>query len=201
MVLVIALARRHEAGDVRVMHAVDPDAAHRVVHGREDLHRHLARILTDELGVHLENAAELVLEVVRRDVREVEVDAAVVVDTEPHMDADLEDRTGGNVTRNEVAVCGVHLLKEVPRLAVLVRPDTSTLTAARLGHETVLVRTGDCRRMDLDELGVADVCALLVCRRDRRSVTDRGRCAAAEHLSRAARCEDDDIGGERLDLV
>ena len=103
------------------------------------------------------------LEVVRRDVREVEVDTAVVVDTEPHVHADLEDRTGGNVTRNEVAICGVHLLKEVPGLAVLVRPDASALTATCLGHETVLVRAGDCGRMDLDELGVADVRALLVC--------------------------------------
>ena len=54
--------------------------------------------------------------------------------------------------------------------------------------------------MDLDELRVADVCALLVDSGNSRAVADRRSRAASEHLAGAARREDDDIGGERLDL-
>ena len=84
---------------------------------REDLHRDLARILAHEVAVHLEDAAELALEVISRDVREVEVDAVRVVHTEAHVDDDLVDGTRCNVTRYEVAVCGVHILEEVPSSA------------------------------------------------------------------------------------
>ena len=162
VVLMIALARSHESRNVRVVVAVDPDTAHRVMYGREDLHRHLARILTDELRVHLENAAKLALEVIRRDMGEVEVNAALIVDAEPHVDADLEDCTRCDVARDEVAVCRIHLLEEIPGLAVLVRPDASALTAAGLGHQTVLIRSRNRRRMNLNELRVADMCTLLI---------------------------------------
>ena len=171
------------------------------MHGREDLHRHLARILTDELRVHLENAAELALEVIRRDMGEVEVNAALIVDAESHVDADLEDRTRCNVARDEVAVCRIHLLEEVPGLAVLVRPDASALTAAGLGHQTVLIRSRNRRRMNLNELRVADMCALLIGGGNRRAVADRRCRAAAEHLAGAARSEHDHVSRECLDLI
>ena len=38
---------------------VDPEPAHRVVHGGEDAHRVRVRILADELLVDLEHAGEL----------------------------------------------------------------------------------------------------------------------------------------------
>ena len=43
----------------RVLLEVDPQAAHRVVDGGEDLHRVLVRIDADELLVDLEDAREL----------------------------------------------------------------------------------------------------------------------------------------------
>ena len=58
---------------------VDPQAAHRVMDGREDLHRHVARIDALELLVDLENAAELVIERRARNVRQVEIDAQPVL--------------------------------------------------------------------------------------------------------------------------
>ena len=189
------------------MLAIDPDAAHRVVDRREDLHRDLARILTHEVAVHLEDAAELALEVVSRDVREVEVDAVRVVHAEAHVDDDLVDGARCDVTRNEVAVCRVHILEEVPalflaRLRVLaVNPDAAAFTAASLGHQAVLIGTRDGRRMDLEEFRIAKLSALLVDSRDSRAVADRRSRAAAVNLARAARCEDDDIRRERDNLV
>ena len=183
-----------------MVQAVDPDAAHRIVDGREDLHRHLARIFSDEVHVDFEDTAELALQVVRIDMREVEVDAVLAVDAQTHVHADLEDSARGDVTRHEVAVCRIHVLKEVPGLAVAIDPDASAFTAARLAHQTVLVGTRNRRRMNLDELGVADVCALLIDSGNSRAVADRRSRAATEHLAGAARREDNDVGGERLDL-
>ena len=174
--------------------------------GREDLHRHLARILAYEIIVHLEDAAELALEVVGRNVREVEVDAVRVVHAETHVHDDLVDGAGRDVTRHEVAVCRVHILEEVPalflaRLRVLaVDPDASALAAASLAHQAVLVGARDGRRMDLQELGVAELRTLLIDGGDGGAVADRRRRAAAVDLARAARREDDDVSGERDDL-
>ena len=54
--------------------------------------------------------------------------------------------------------------------------------------------------MDLEELRVAELCALLVNGGNRGAVADRGSRAAAIDLARAARCEDDDVSRERDDL-
>ena len=57
---------------------VGPQPAHRVVHGREDLHRRLARVDALELLVDAEDAAQLAVELRPLDVRQVEVDAVAV---------------------------------------------------------------------------------------------------------------------------
>ena len=93
VVLVVDLAAGVEAGDVRrlvarradleraarVLLEVDPQAAHRVVDGREDLHRVLVRIDADELLVDLEDARELLAQERLVLVREVEVDLVLVL--------------------------------------------------------------------------------------------------------------------------
>ena len=123
------------------------------------------------------------------------------------MDNDFVDCTGCNVTRYEVAVCRIHILEEVPtlflmRLRILtINPYTATFTTAGLRHQTVLIRTRNSRRMDLQELRVADFCALLVYSRNSRTIADRGSRATTIDLTRAAGCQDDNISREGYDLV
>ena len=70
---------------------------------------------------------------------EVEINTAVIVNAEAHMDTDLEDCAGSNIAGNKIAVCRVHLLEKIPRLSVLIRPDAPALAAACFRHETVLI--------------------------------------------------------------
>ena len=103
---------------------VDPEAAHRVVHGGEDAHRVLVRVLADELLVDLEDAGELLAEHLARQVRHVEVDLVLVLaalrveDAAPLVEALLEELAAGDVARDEVAVAGVLLLEEVVAVAL-----------------------------------------------------------------------------------
>ncbi len=69
MVLVFGFSRGVDAGDVRRLVEVDPEAAHGVVHAGEDLHgRDFAGIVADELLVDFENAFELAVESLGVDV-------------------------------------------------------------------------------------------------------------------------------------
>ncbi len=181
VVLVVALADGVEAGDVGLLVArraelepavggplvVGPQAAHRVVDGREDLHRHVARIDALELLVDLQDAAELAVELLARDVRQVEVDALPVrLDAQALVDADVEDLARGDVARHEVAVLRVALFEEVvalglgnlarrPRVLRLARhPDAAPFAAGRFAHQPQLVGAGDGGGVDLDELAV-----------------------------------------------
>ena len=83
VVLVVAFADRVETGDVglviprRAGHqatfrgplVVGPHAAHRVVDGRKNLHRRLARIDALEFFVDVQDAAQLAVEFFARNVR------------------------------------------------------------------------------------------------------------------------------------
>ena len=138
---------------------------------------------------------------------EIEVYAVRVLHAKPHVDNDFVDSAGSNVTRNKVAVCRIHILEEVPtlflvRLRILaINPYAATFTTASLRHQTVLIRTWDCRRMNLQEFRVADFSALLINSGNCRTVTNRGSRATAIYLARATRCEDDNISRERNDFV
>ena len=58
----VVARRAHDERAVGGALVVDPEAAHRVVHGREDPHRVLVRVVADELLVDLEDAGELLAE-------------------------------------------------------------------------------------------------------------------------------------------
>ena len=56
----VGLAGHEQSGDRRLQVVVDPQAAHDVVHGRVDPHRHRVRVLAGDPGVHVEEVAVLV---------------------------------------------------------------------------------------------------------------------------------------------
>ncbi|CDN41770.1 hypothetical protein BN871_AL_00170 [Paenibacillus sp. P22] len=200
MVLVLAFAAGEQARDVGHLVVVDPHAAHRIVDRREDLHRQLARIVADELLVDLDDAAELDVELLGILMGKIEVDHILAVDAELLVDAYGEDLAGRDVARHEVAVSRVFLLEEVPRLAVLVRPDAAAFAARRFGHETVFVVARNGRRVDLDHLAVGVVDALLVHRAGCRARIDDRVGRLAENDAGAACRQDDRVGAEGMDL-
>ena len=207
MVLVVAFAGGHEALDVGVMFSVYPDTTHGVMDGREDFHRHLTRILTYEIIVHFEDTAELAFQVISRNMGQIQIYTVRVGHAKAHVYNYLIDSTGGNVTRYEVAVCRIHIFEEVPafffaRLGVLaIYPNTAAFTTAGFGHQTVLIGTRDSRRMNLQEFGVADFCALLVNSGYSGTIADSGRRAAAIYLARAASSQNYYVSRESHDFV
>src|SRR5262249_53226163 len=80
VVLVTHLAGGDQARDVRHVVVVDPQPAHRIVHSREHAHRHLGRVVADELLVDLDDALELLLQRGAPQVGEVEIDLILAVD-------------------------------------------------------------------------------------------------------------------------
>src|SRR4051812_26074654 len=94
---VVALARGEKAGDVRALLEVNPEAAHRVMYAGKDSHRHVARVVADKHLVDFENRAELLVQSLRRDVRQIQVDLILAVDAHA-FETDLE-----NLARRDVA--------------------------------------------------------------------------------------------------
>src|SRR5260370_8760487 len=155
MVLIVDLAARVEARNVRrlvgrragaygsVLRAieVDPQAAHRVVHGREDAHRIEVRVFADEPLVDLEHAGELLAKQLARQMRHVEIDLVLVlaalgvVDASLFVEAPLEELAARNVARDEIAVRRILLFEEVvARVLGNVSPRPMLLRIARHPH-------------------------------------------------------------------
>ena len=117
VVLVLALAAGKDAGDVRHLVEVHPKSAHRVVHARKDLHRLHARIDADELLVDFEDAAELVVQRLAIDVRQVEINHRLAVESEAEFIDHFVDGARGHVARHQVAdTSGTTLLKSTSAL-------------------------------------------------------------------------------------
>ena len=198
VVLVFGLAGGEDAGDVRGLFVIDPEAAHGVVHAGENLHGHVARIVADKLLVDFEDAFELAVESLAVDVRQVEIDHRLAVDAEVVLEDDFEDFAGGHIARDEVAIFRIPLFEEVPALFLgnglgiaLValcsgNPDAPAFAARRFRHEAQLVFAGDAGGMNLDELAIGVVAALLIERRLRRSRADHRVRGLAEDGANAA---------------
>ena len=116
---------------------IDPEAAHRVVHGRVDSHRRLVGILAGDPLVDLEEVAVLLPDLIQPQpldgVAEVEIDA---VSARPHaapLVADLLGRARGHVARHQIAEARVAALQVVIALVFgdVVRPPAVSLL---LGH-------------------------------------------------------------------
>ena len=131
---------------------------------------------------------------------DVEVDLVLAVDAEAHLADDLEDLARRDVARNEILEARISLLEEVPRLAVLHGPHAAAFAAQRFRHQPELVVGRDRGRVDLDELAVAVVDALLVRRGGRGAVADHRLRGFSEDQSRAAGAEIHRVGAERLDV-
>src|ERR1700744_5725285 len=118
VVLILALPDGKETGDVGHLVEVDPEATHGVVHAGEDLHGDFAWIVSDELLVDFEDAFELAVESLTVYVGQVEIDHGLAVDAEAVFVNRFKDGAGGDVARDEIAVFGIPLFKEVPAVGV-----------------------------------------------------------------------------------
>src|SRR6266446_1609307 len=208
VILIFGFSCGEDAGDVRRLFVIHPEAAHGVVHAGEDLHRCVARIVADELLVNFEDAFQLAVESLAIDMRQVKIDHRLAVDSQVVLVHYFENRARRNVARNEVAVFRVPLFEEVPALTLrngfgvaLValsfwNPDASALAACRFRHQAQLVFPGDRRGMNLNELAVRVVTALLIERGLCRSGAHNRVGGLAEDGANAAGCDDDGIGRE-----
>src|SRR5262249_49591914 len=155
---VFALASGIDAGDVGgLVHGVHPHATHGVVHPRENLHGLDAGIDAAEFFVDFEDAFELAVEGFAVDGRDVEKDGGLAVEAELFLIDDAVNGTGGDVSRDEIAVFRVPLFKEIEtfvfgngfrgaRVAGLFgNPDAAAFTAGGFAHQAEFVFTGDGR--------------------------------------------------------
>ena len=186
-----ALARREEAGDRRHLRvAVDADAAHRVVGGRADLHRHAGDVDVRQLLELVVHAGELLLDVLGPlgeallDPGDVEEDAAVRAAAPlAHLFHDLARHVvaGEELGRTARVLVPLRVLPplflavgrlrfvvvrdvvEHEALAVLVAQH-APLAAHALGHEDPLHRRRPDHpgRVELDELHVHQIGARVV---------------------------------------
>src|SRR5262245_8187837 len=180
---------------------------------RKDFHGRCPWIDALEFFVDVENAAELAAQLLRRDMRQVEIDALpVFFNGQPFVHANVENLAGLDVARHKVLVLRVALLKKIETLIFRDRervarvlwlprhPHAPSFATGRLTHQSQLVRAGDRRGVNLDEFAVAEF------RADLKAAT--GRATGAGHRHRratidepgTAASDDDRIGCERLDL-
>ncbi len=176
MVGEVGLADREEAGHGGLEVVVDPEAAHRVVHGGVDPHRDLVRVLGGDPLVHVEEVAVLLLDRgpahPRDGVREVEVDALSAGADAAPLVADVLGGAGGDVARHEVAEGGVDPLQVVvafvlgdlggrPGVALGLGHPDAAVVAQRLAHQRqlglVVAGARDAGGVDLGEAGVGEV--------------------------------------------
>ena len=143
------------------------------------------RIHPLKLLVDLEDATEFAVEHLPRQVREIKVNAEpILLDRQPVGRADVENLTGRDVARHEVAVFWIPLFEKVaafglgnfPRIPWVLRlprhPHSPPLAAGAFAHESQLVGPGDRGGMDLDELTVAIRGSSLIRAADRAARAD-----------------------------
>src|SRR5687768_14894934 len=136
----------------------------------------------------------------RIEMGNIEIYLVLTFDAELLPHADVEDRTGGNVTGYEVPVGRVHLFEEVPRFALLVRPDTPALPAYRLGHQAQFIFARYGRGVHLDEFAVSVLRPLLVDRGSSAASIDHRVGRASEEEPRPSCGKYDRLALEGVDL-
>ena len=172
----VGFAGDEQARDVGHQVVIDPEAAHRVVHGRVDSHRHLVGILAGDPLIDLEEVAVLLPDRVDPlpldGVEQVEINA---VSARPHAAALVADLLGGargHVARHEVAEARVAALQEIialvfrdvvgpPRVALLLRDPDAAVVAQRLRHQRqlrlVIAGYRNTCGVNLRETGVGEI--------------------------------------------
>jgi hypothetical protein len=175
---------------------VGRDAAHRVVRGRLDRDR-VGVGLDAEVGAHeLGDVGQLLVQLLPRQVGQVEYDVVGVRPAAAALADLLPDRAGDHVARSEVLDGRRVALHEA--LAVLVAEDAALASRALGQQDAELVDAG---RVELEELHVLEREPVPV--DDRRRVTgQRVRVGRdLEHLAEAAAGEDHRLGLEDVDLA
>ena len=177
----VRLAEDVQAGHVAHQVVVDPEAAHRVMDGGVDAHRHLVGVLVRDLLVHVEEVAVLLLDRLETEpldrVVEIEIDGEPAVADAAAVVARLLGVAGGDVARHQVAEARVLPLEVVvalvlrdllrrTRVALLLRNPHAAIVPQAFAHqrELRLVIAGDrnAGRVNLGEAGVGEQRAALV---------------------------------------
>ena len=209
----VRLADHEQARDGALQVVVDPQPAHRVVHGRVDAHRDLVGVLAGDALVHVEEVA-----VLRRHGRpaealdrggEVEVDAQAGRADAALGVADGLRGAAGDVARDQVAERRVLALEEVvalvlgdvARVAVvahLLGHPHAAVVAQRLAHQRqlrlVVAADGDAGGVDLGVAGVGEQRALAVRPPGGGDVAALGVGREVEDVAVAAGGEHDGVG-------
>ena len=227
MVAEVGLTRGEEAGDGGLQLVVDPEAAHGVVHGGVDHHRHPVGVLVSDFLVHLEEVAVLLLDDVAAEaldgVGEVKIDGQA---RGTHAVAGVAAFLGGargHVARHEVAEGGIAplevvvafllgdvegtLLAAADGLGVLFflgHPDAAVVAEA-LAHEgelaLVVAVDGDAGGVDLDVAGVGEGGALAVAYPGGGAVGVHGVGGEVVDVAVAAGGEHHGVGGIALEVA
>jgi hypothetical protein len=120
MVGEVGFAQNEETGQRAHQVVVDPEAAHRVVHGRVDAHRDLVGVLVGDALVHLEEVAVHLAQRGNAEacsgVGEIEVDASASRTHAATLVAHALGSARRDVARGEVAVAGIETLQVVVAL-------------------------------------------------------------------------------------
>ncbi len=219
MVGEVRLADGEQSRDRGLEVVVDPESAHRVVHGRVDAHRGLVRVLRGDLRVHVEEVAVLLLDLgaahTLDGLGEVQVHPLAARSHSAALVADVLRRAGGDVTGHQVAERGVDALQVVvalvlgdlvrgPVVALGLRHPDAAVVAERLAHQRqlglVVAGARDAGGMDLGEAGVGEVRAAPVRAPDGGGVGVHGIGREVEDVAVAAARQHDRVGEVRLDL-
>ncbi len=220
MVREVRLAQDVQPRDGAHQVVVHPQAAHRVVDGRVDPHRHLVRILVGDLLVHLEEVAVARAHGVLADpadrVGEIQVDGQLRLADAAAL---VADRLGGarrDVAGHQVAEARVAPLEVVvalgfgdllrrPLVAAGLRHPDAPVVAQALAHQRelglVIARHRDAGRVDLREARVGEQRAALVAAPRRRDVRVHGVGREVVGRAVAAGGEADGVGDVRLELA
>ena len=217
----VRLTQDKQAREIRHEVIVHPEAAHRVVHGGIDAHRHLVGVLGGDLVVDVEEIAVALAHAVFAEpldgVGEVEVHAEAALTDSPALVAHTLGGAGRDVTRAEIAEARIDaleivvaiLLRDRPRrletvLLALRHPDAAVV-AERLRHQgqlrLVFAADRDARRVDLRVARVRHAGAALVGAPDRGDVRAAGVGGEIEDIAVAARREHDGVGRVAGDLT
>src|SRR6266700_6842391 len=118
MILILTLAGCENSWDIRGLVEIHPQAAHGVVHARENLHRRGARVVADKFFVNLEYPFQLAVEGGTINMRQVEINHRLAINAEVVFENNFENGAGRDIARNQVAVLRIPLFEKIPPIAL-----------------------------------------------------------------------------------
>ena len=183
---IITLTGSKKTGDTGLMLPINVDTAHKVVYGRENLHRNFMRVIAVEGLVNIHNTFQTAIQIIVGQMAQIQIYLIFAVNAKTHIDANVINLTRSNITGHQISIGRITLLQEVPRFAVFISPDTRTVATGRLRHQAVFVITGHSGRVDLDKLTVSVGYTVLIkdgCRR--AGIDDRVSRTAVNHTCTA----------------